>query len=100
MINPRAKLLWHGCRVESWLRGEHALPVIIEIAPTGFCNASCPECFFRDKNDGGSINKDIMLTTLEELVQAEVKAINWTGGGESTLHPNFNDFVVKANRLG
>ncbi len=100
MINPKAKLLWHGRRVESWLRGEYALPVLVEVAPTNHCNASCPWCDFKGKHGKININKDVMLSTLKELTYTEVKAINWTGGGEPTMHPNFNEFVVEAHRLG
>lgn len=100
ILNPQSKLLWHGDRVRNWLEGGDPSPILIEIATTGFCNATCPWCFFKDKNAGGSIDKDIMLRTLRELAKIGVKAINWTGGGEPTLHPNFDEFVTEAYALG
>lgn len=100
ILNPQSKLLWHGDRVRNWLEGGDPSPILIEIAPAGFCNATCPWCFFKDKNAGGSIDKDIMLRTLRELAKIGVKAINWTGGGEPVLHPDFNEFVSTAHALG
>ena len=87
ILNPQSKLFWHGDRVKSWLEGATPSPVLVEIAPTGFCNASCPWCFFKDKR-GGSIDTDVMLKTLNVLKKMGVKAINWTGGGEPTLYEN------------
>jgi len=100
MMNPQAKLLWQGDRVKSWLEGDGTCPVLVEIAPTGYCNASCPWCDFRGKHSDEAINKNVMLSTLRDLVRMKVKAINWTGGGEPTLHPNFNEFVIEANERG
>lgn len=100
MMNPQAKLLRHGDRVQAWLGNGYTLPVLVEIAPTNFCNATCPWCDFKGKHGNIYINKAIMLSTLKELARMGVKAINWTGGGEPTLHPNFNEFVVEAHKLG
>lgn len=100
-LNPQSKLFKHGGKVEDWLRGvRNPIPVLVEIAPIGFCNASCPWCFFREKHSNGSIDKDVVLRTLGELAGMGVRAVNWTGGGEPTLHPNFNDFVIKSHELG
>ena len=100
ILNPQSKLLWHGDRVKNWLEGSTPSPVLVEIAPTGFCNASCPWCFFKDKNTGGSIDTGVMLKTLKDLKKMGVKAINWTGGGEPTLHSDFERFVNRAHELG
>ena len=99
-LDPQSKLLHHGDRVKSWLEGGNPPPILIEIAPTGHCNATCLWCFFKDKNDDGQIDKDTMLQTLKELAKIGARAINWTGGGEPTLHPNFDEFITKAHALG
>ena len=100
ILNPQSKLLWHGDRVKSWLEGATPPPVLVEIAPVGYCNASCPWCFFKDKNDGGRIDPKVMLNTLRVLKWRGVKAVNWTGGGEPTIHPDFESFVYRAKELG
>jgi len=100
ILNPHAKLLWHGDRVKDWLEGNPINPILVEIAPTGYCNASCPWCFFKSKLGSERIDTQTMLRTLSELAVAGAKAINWTGGGEPTLHPDFEKFVERAAQVG
>jgi organic radical activating enzyme len=83
-----------------WLEGCNTSPVLVEISPTGYCNASCPWCFFKAKHDGEQINKYTMLKALKSMREIGVLAVNWTGGGEPTLHPDFNSFTKLANDLG
>lgn len=100
IFNPILKLLYHGDRVKKWLEGDDIFPILVEIAPTGYCNADCPFCFFKSKRNNSQINKDVMIKTLRELSNNGIKAINWTGGGEPTLHPNFSEFVEVAYSVG
>lgn len=99
-LNPHAKLLWNGDRVKDWLEGKKIFPILIEIAPTGYCNANCPWCFFEKQKTTERIDPKIMLDTIDALAASGVKAINWTGGGEPTLHPNFGDFIKRAHARG
>lgn len=98
-FNPQAKLLWHGERIQEWLETGKTTPIMSEIMPTGYCNAKCPFCFFAH-NRGGEIKKETMFGILNEMGILGVKAINWSGGGEPTLHPNFYEFAELANKLG
>jgi len=100
VLNPQAKLLWHGDRVKHWLEGDKAWPVLIEIAPTGYCNADCPWCFFKGKLSREIIDTDKLLRTLVELANSGLKAVNWTGGGEPALHPDFHKLVSYTKTLG
>ena len=100
ILSPQLKLLYHGDRVKEWLEGRDVSPVLVEISPTGYCNAKCDWCFFKDKRGGENIDKDVMLRTLKEMSEMGVKAINWTGGGEPNLHPQFTKFVKYADELG
>lgn len=99
-LDPHAKLLRQTERVSEWVRTGKTTPVLLEIAPTGYCDAHCPECFFRDKHDRDRIDGSAMLRAIKEFAAAGVKAINWTGGGEPTLHPQFKSFVLAANEAG
>jgi cyclic pyranopterin phosphate synthase len=100
VLNPRAKLLHHGDRVKQWIDTGRTAPVLIEIAPTGYCNASCPWCFFKDKVSNDSIDSDNLITAIDELKTLGLKAINWTGGGEPTLHPHFEGIIAYVDDLG
>jgi len=99
-FSPQAKLFYHGDRVKEWLETGKTRPILIEIDPTGFCNADCPWCFYRGKKVGKALDTEATLEALEGMAKAGIKAINWTGGGEPTLHPDLKRFVDKANSLG
>ena len=100
MFNPQAKLLCHSGRVWRWYRTGRTAPVLVEIAPTGYCNATCPWCFFNGKKSKTRINRKTMLSAIEDMATMGVKALNWSGGGEPTLHPDFAEFVARAQGLG
>ena len=100
IFDPQAKLLWHGSRVGEWLNTGRSRPILIEIAPVGYCNAACPWCFCKKQRSNERINKFDMFKAVDDLLSLDVKAINWTGGGEPILHPDFGDFVDYASRKG
>ena len=93
MFNPQAKLLHHADRVKVWLSKKHTWPILVEVAPTGYCNASCPWCFFKDKQSKERIKTATMLKALDDMSRHALCAVNWSGGGEPTLHPDFGVFV-------
>jgi MoaA/NifB/PqqE/SkfB family radical SAM enzyme len=99
-FDPQAKLLIHGDRVKEWFTTGRTSPVLVEISPVGYCNAHCPWCSFKDKRSKSHINTDVMLRTLDSMRSVGLLAINWCGGGEPTLHPDFDKFVLRAHALG
>ncbi len=100
IFNPAAKLLYHTERISQWLYTDKTKPILIEIAPAGYCNASCPWCFFNNKKEKKLIESNLMFKALKDLSSLGLKAINWSGGGEPTLHPEFSAFVGFAAKLG
>jgi organic radical activating enzyme len=102
-LDPFAKLLRNGDRVKSWLETGKSIPILAEIAPTGYCNASeldCPWCSFKNSRESRQISSKTMIRVLEDIAKFGIKAINWTGGGEPTIHPNFGEFVRSAQQNG
>jgi len=97
---PQAKLLHHSDRVGEWIRTGHTTPILFEVAPTGYCNAACPWCLFKGKRSSARVDKKLMLKAIEDMAKMDVKALNWSGGGEPTLHPDFEYFVDYASRHG
>ena len=90
-------------------------PVNVEIDLTNRCSLGCEFCHFaythtrgplagkRDKPEGWVSGGDVMDTNLakkilSDLCSAGVLSITWTGGGEPTLHPDF-DLITSANPL-
>ena len=99
-FNPQAKLLHHGFRVEEWLTTGRTSPVLAEVSPTGYCNAKCSWCFFADKHSGERVNTEVMIKAIKDMAACGLKAINWTGGGEPSIHPDFAKFVLTAHECG
>ena len=82
IFEPQAKLLRHGERIEEWVETGKTTPILIEIAPTGYCNATCPWCFFKNRVSDSRINSDDMIKTIEDMAKA---------GYERMFDDNWND---------
>jgi len=108
IFNPQLKFLRnHWPKINDWLNSGDTNPVLIEISPTNYCNASCPWCFYiyehcDHKNNSKKVHIEniVMKKNLADIAKIGTKAISWTGGGEPTLHPNFNEFVKLAHESG
>lgn len=116
-INPGLKLFGHMDRLHAIQRGERPAPVNVEIDLSNRCSLGCEWCHFaythtrgplagkRDKPSGAVVGGDLMewdlaARVLRELSVAGVKSVTFTGGGEPTLHPDFNGIVSVADAAG
>ena len=113
VIDPRGKLLAHMDRLAALQNGEVAAPINVEIDLSNRCSLGCEWCHFafthtrgplagkREKPTGANAGGDLMGTFLaksiiDQLAVACVKSVTWTGGGEPTLHPDFDAIVTHA----
>lgn len=105
-----AKLIHHLPLIQKIGR-EPAAPVHIHLIVSDLCNQKCSFCAYRDEDypsnqlfgigDGESRNNNPnrmipeqkVLEILADAHEMGVKAIQFTGGGEPTLHPAFNSFL-------
>jgi len=100
---PGFKLMSHK-NFFDYFEGKKIYPINVEISPSGMCNANCKNCFYRqDNNDLKGLDKfhfkeDRMKELMNEFENIKIKSISWTGGGEPTLHPSFNEFSKWAKR--
>lgn len=108
-IAPQRKLLWHIDRVAQFKNGKQPPPINAEIDLSNRCSLGCEFCHFAythtrgplagsDKPAGAIPSGDLMDTDLaksiiKQLSESTVKSVIWTGGGEPTLHPHFNDII-------
>ena len=117
MIAPREKLLWHLDKIgELRESGKTLAPINVEIDLSNRCSLGCEWCHFaythtrgplkgkREKPEGAVLGGDLMdqqliAQILDQLSEAGVRSITWTGGGEPTLHPHFNSAVIYADLL-
>jgi len=115
-INPSAKLFQHLDRLAAIRAGERPAPVNVEIDLSNRCSHGCSFCHFaythtrgplagkvdkpHDSIDGGDLmDERLARSILWQLRKAGVRSVVWTGGGESTLHPNFDAIISYAAAL-
>lgn len=111
-IDPHRKLMHHIERIAQIRKGEQPAPVNVEIDLTNRCNLGCAGCHFAHTHSRGPLAGsakpagmldvgDQMDTALaqwiiDDLCANGVQSITWTGGGEPTLHPAFDEIMQYA----
>lgn len=102
-INPRAKLLQHVDRLAELKAGQVPPPVNLEIDLSNRCNLGCRWCHFAHTHSKGPhsnggkvgdlIDTELVIALLHEAKSYGVRSVTWSGGGEPTLHPDFDQIV-------
>lgn len=96
------KILYHFGNLEYLKKGFNPVPVHVNLVISDRCNHNCSFCAYRSSGyptsqmfmDHGIapvriIPTDRALDLIKELKVSGVKAIQFTGGGEPTMHPDF-----------
>lgn len=104
-FDTRTKLMQFPERLVDFVEGRLPEPLLCELYPTYACQLRCPWCdmghTLKDQTDAsGHMPRRLLLSVVEQLSSAGVKAINWSGGGEPTLHPDILEAVTLSKRLG
>lgn len=116
-IDPAGKILAHTDRIEAWRNGIKASPINLEWDLTNRCSLGCRDCHFAYTHTrgplAGSMDKpaqavaggdvaDVGLVkrVLREASAENVLSVVWTGGGEPTLHLQFDEIVTYASACG
>lgn len=113
------KAAWHSDSIELLRKGEQPVPKQVHLILSDLCNQDCHFCNYRMSagftteqfgtvNEDGSINHNpkrmIPHAKVEELLrdfkELGVKAVQFTGGGEPTVHPQHMQIFAYAQRLG
>jgi len=101
-------------RIESIKSGNKSGPVHVQIILSDLCNQSCHFCAYRDPtytssklfhvdgnyNPNRKLPFEKVMEILDDCKELGVKAIQFTGGGEPTVHPNFNEIVAETAARG
>ena len=87
-------MFFHAEKVSQFVKGEHIYPVMIEWFLAGMCNLKCDFCAFSKSHNNTFFDTQSALKLIPELKELGIKAINFTGGGEPTLHKDY-DIIAK-----
>lgn len=97
------KVLNHLDRLHEWSStGDTTSPITVKIDLTNVCNHSCPGCIDYEliENDNNSLTFDMLKSLLVDMKKLGVKGINYTGGGEPTVHSKFFEIINYTFDLG
>ena len=108
-IDPQTKLTMHVDRVAAIKAGKKPPPVNVEIDLSNRCNLGCAGCHFAYTHTRGPwantpkgkgvvdcgdiMDTDLIIRALHEMASYGVKSVTWSGGGEPTLHPEFDKII-------
>jgi len=114
-VYSTSKPIYHTKSIETLRNGEQPYPVHVEIVISDFCNHDCGFCAYRmsgyssnelfqieegnsrkARNPRRMIDKQKCFEILDDCEVMGVKAIQFTGGGEPTVHPDFVEIVTYA----
>jgi GTP 3',8-cyclase len=117
-IDSRSKVLRYVDRLSTWREGGKPGPVTVEWDLSNRCSLGCQDCHFAHTHTKGPwvaktrhlpmaydgtgdlADTELALNVLPDLYRAGVKGIVWSGGGEPTLHPDWQRIVAKAAGIG
>jgi len=118
-VYSSVKALYHRSSMVKILRGEQPYPRHIELVISDLCNHDCGFCSYRmsgyisntlfqetggntrkDRNPNRQIPREKCFEIIDDCVAMGVGAIQFTGGGEPTIHPDFVEIVKYAQERG
>ena len=108
------KALWHQDRLADLREGRHPYPTHLHLVLADLCNLDCGYCAFRA---GGSISTELFAVrdgegaviqhnpnrfldaevarrTLGDCASMGIRAVEFTGGGEPTVHPHAASLIT------
>lgn len=109
-IDPPVKLYGHLDRLHQLRERQTEAPINVEIDLSNRCSLGCEWCHFAYTHTRGPLtgtpkpleaipggdlmDTDLALSIIDQFAQAGVRSVTWTGGGEPTLHPDFNQIIA------
>jgi len=90
-----AKFWRHPDQMISFLHGTGKSVISTHISPTGNCNLNCEYCSVSKRKKHDQLEVDTIIKYIEDLIPRGLKAVIFTGGGEPTIHPQWNEIVLK-----
>ena len=114
------KAAWHQEQIDTFREGKVPPPIHVHIILSDLCNQDCHFCAYRmssglsselfvgdsevarigTNNPKRQMPTDKALEIIEDCAEMGVKAIQFTGGGEPTVHPQHLEIFHHAQSLG
>ena len=95
-----SKLLKHLDKLKILQEGGVPSPIMIHMSISNRCNISCSFCCFSNRQVDEVLSLDKIKKALVSFRKLGVRGLEFTGGGEPTLHPQFDEVVNFAHELG
>lgn len=102
------KIIHHTDRLYALHQGAQPAPVHVQLVVSNLCNHNCLFCAYRmpgytsnqlfNKSQERILPKDKVLETIRSCSAIGVKAIQFTGGGEPTVHKHLPLFLSTAHQ--
>ncbi len=94
------KLLKHLDKLKTIQDGGQASPIMIHMSPCNPCNLTCSFCCFANRAMKEMLTVDQMKKAIDSFRTLGATGIEFTGGGEPTLHPKLDEVVRYAHDVG
>lgn len=108
MLDPfnKYKILSYVHEARQILSGDFPPPRMVSCWLTTICNYNCSFCLFKKENEKQHKIADTtkFLKFIDNIVEFGVRSLEFSGGGEGTLHPDFKKIInyayLKGLKLG
>ena len=94
------KMMKHMNKLEDIQQGNPPSPIMAHISLTNACNLTCSFCCFANRDISDKMPTEKVFQALESFKQIGVTGVEFTGGGEPSIHPHFKEIVQYAKDLG
>ena len=94
------KLLKHLDKLKNIQDGLPPSPVMAHISLINACNLTCSFCCFANRDLTDRLPTEKVKQALDSFKKIGVTGIEFTGGGEPSLHPDFIEITRYAHSLG
>lgn len=82
------------------LRAGYGRPQSLQVSLTNRCNLKCIFCSVAERDLKDEWLFEDLIKAIESFISVGIKTIEFSGGGEPTLYPQFNEFVTFCKQRG
>ena len=110
IFDPKSKIIANVDRALEHIKTGYTSPVLVEVDPSNACNHACNFCLSSYIHFGkykgtetfsrALMPKDVLMSLCKDFVDMDVRAVNWTGGGEPTLNKHLKEAIEYCGQNG